>query len=213
MKRSFIYVLVIFATIGLVLGKYFIQKDLENVPEDISNMDSSKLIEGLEELDDINEITGVDGVNSTFTIINKENDTYKTEYEYVLRINEISGSYKYKKGKEESYLIFDASGTAKFNLTANETIIIYDIPVNSTYKLEQSANKKYKTKIGDTVTNVSEGSTFVETKITFNNINVGSKQYTPETKDEIKIVLGLLAISIAVLFSLSKLKITKFTTE
>ena len=210
MKRSFIYVLVIFTAIGLVLGKYFIQKDLENVPMDISELDNTKHIE---ELEGEKEITGVDSVNSTFTITNKENDTYKTEYNYVLKINEISGTYKIKKNKEESYLIFDASGTAKFTLTANDVLIIYDIPVNSTYRLEQSTNKKYKTKIGDEVTNISEGTTFVETNIVFNNINISSKQYTPETKDEIKIILGILALSIATLFALSKLKITKFTTE
>ncbi len=210
MKRSFIYVLVIFTAIGLVLGKYFIQKDLENVPMDISELDNTKHIE---ELEGEKEITGVDSVNSTFTITNKENDTYKTEYNYVLKINEISGTYKIKKNKEESYLIFDASGTAKFTLTANDVLIIYDIPVNSTYRLEQSTNKKYKTKIGDEVTNISEGTTFVDTNIVFNNINVSSKQYTPETKDEIKIILGILALSIATLFALSKLKITKFTTE
>ncbi len=210
MKRSFIYVLVIFTAIGLVLGKYFIQKDLENVPMDISELDNTKHIE---ELEGEKEITGVDSVNSTFTITNKENDTYKTEYNYVLKINEISGTYKIKKNKEESYLIFDASGTAKFTLTANDVLIIYDIPVNSTYRLEQSTNKKYKTKIGDEVTNISEGTTFVETNIVFNNINVSSKQYTPDTKDEIKIILGILALSIATLFALSKLKITKFTTE
>jgi hypothetical protein len=210
MKRSFIYVLVIFTAIGLVLGKYFIQKDLENVPMDISELDNTKHIE---ELEGEKEITGVDSVNSTFTITNKENDTYKTEYNYVLKINEISGTYKIKKNKEESYLIFDASGTAKFTLTANDVLIIYDIPVNSTYRLEQSTNKKYKTKIGDEVTNISEGTTFVDTNIVFNNINVSSKQYTPDTKDEIKIILGILALSIATLFALSKLKITKFTTE
>ena len=72
MKRSFIYVLVIFTAIGLVLGKYFIQKDLENVPMDISELDNTKHIE---ELEGEKEITGVDSVNSTFTITNKENDT------------------------------------------------------------------------------------------------------------------------------------------
>ncbi len=210
MKRSFIYVLVIFTAIGLVLGKYFIQKDLENVPIDINGLDNTKHIE---EQEGEKEITGVDNVNSTFTITNKENDTYKTEYNYVLKINEISGSYKIKKNKVESYLIFDASGTAKFTLTANDVLTIYDIPVNSTYRLEQSTNKKYKTKIGDEVTNISEGTTFVDTNIVFNNINVSSKQYTPDTKDEIKIILGILALSIATLFALSKLKITKFTTE
>lgn len=210
MKRSFIYVLVIFTAIGLVLGKYFIQKDLENVPMDINGLDNTKHIE---EQEGEEEITGVDNVNSTFTITNKENDTYKTEYNYVLKINEISGSYKIKKNKEESYLIFDASGTAKFTLRANDVLTIYGIPINSTYRLEQSANKNYKTKIGDEVTTISEGTTFVDTNIVFNNINVSSKQYTPDTKDEIKIILGILALSIATLFALSKLKITKFTTE
>ncbi len=210
MKRSFIYILVILATIGLVLGKYYMQKDLENVPTELTELDSGKFINSEEEQ---KEITGVDNAKSTFTITNKENDTYKTEYNYVLKINEISGSYRYSKNGEESYLIFDATGTAKFTLVANDTMVIYDIPLNSTYHLEQSSNKKYKTKIGDEVTTISEGSTFVDTNITFNNINVGSKQYTPDTVDNIKIIITLLSISVAILFVLSKLKITKFTTE
>ena len=64
MKRSFIYILVIVLTIGFVLSKYFIQRDLENVPLDaIQEFESGKYIQ--DDLDTFKEIIDSESIKSS----------------------------------------------------------------------------------------------------------------------------------------------------
>ncbi|MBR4694404.1 MAG: hypothetical protein IKP07_06275 [Bacilli bacterium] len=212
MKRSFIYILVIVLTIGFVLSKYYIQNDLENVPiEAIEEFESGKYIQ--DDLDTFKEIIDSESIKSSLTIENKQNDTEKVKYDYVLKVSETKGSYLYKIGDDESYLIFDATGTAKFNLFSNETITIYNLPLDSTYKVEQVENSKYKTKVGDETTLVGEGNIFIDSKVTFNNISISSKEYTPDTADGIKLIMMLLIIASLSIMFLTRLKVQRFTTE
>ena len=212
MKRSFIYILVIVLTIGFVLSKYYIQKDLENVPiEAIEQFEGGKYIQ--DDLDTFKEIVDSESIKSSLTIENKQNDTTKVKYDYVIKVGETTGSYLYKIGDEESYLIFDATGTAKFNLFSNETITIYGLPLDSAYKVEQAANSSYKTKVGDETSLVGEGNIFVDSKVTFTNISKTSKECTPDTADSIKIIMLLLIIASITIMLLTRLKVERFTTE
>ncbi len=208
MKRSFIYILVVVATIGFVLAKYYLEQDLANVPADF-DYNTGKYIE--ENPDgSFKEIMDSEATPATMVIQNKENDTNKTKYDYVLKISDISGSYKCKKNNEEFYIIFDATGKTTFSLLANETMTIYNVPLEANYSLEQLENKNYKTKIGDKETNISEGTIFEDNTIVFNNINKSSKQYSPDTKDGIKIMFYTLCLSFMIMIILLRLKVERY---
>lgn len=208
MNRNFIYIIVVIATIGFVFGEDYLRKDLENVGDDILNLDTGKMIEEVPV--DYKELKDSEAIRTTLEIKNKENDTNKTVYNYVLHIDDIKGSYKTKKGNKEYYTIFDATGTAKIELLANESIMIYDVPLGSPFTLEQLENKDYITKVNDKDVLKVEGTLFTENKVTFENINKTAKQYTPNTVDNIKVSIIILMISITTYLILSKIKIKKF---
>lgn len=150
-KRKHIYILAIFliVTISITTGHI----ELDHRQNQLLNSHTE-----VEEYDDYKEIE----LYYPLEIRNYQNDNKVIEYTYKIKIKYISGAYKYKYKDKESYMVFTANGESQFILESNESIIIYDLPENVEYEIEQITNvsnkyttkidKEYKTKINGTIT-------------------------------------------------------------
>ncbi len=175
MKRSYIYIIVILLTITLVSADFIIGKDLQQIVP---------LDDTYHTIDD-NYVKEASVVGS-ITIKNEQNSDEKITYEYTIKINGLAGAYRYKYNNIESYLIFAANGEANFRLKSNESIIIYDIPVNLDYVIkQQTENSKYTVKVNDNESNTITGEIDESNSIVFNNATkaVPSKD-TKKNSDE-----------------------------
>jgi len=207
MKRRYIYFIAILISIGVVVSINFIDQDLANVSPSTSldNLEKYAISD-----DDSNTID----VKTDLLISNSENDTLQTEYTYSLKIEEVEGAYRYTKGEEENYLIFDATGKTSFTLKGNETITIYDLPTEVGYTITQSSNDDYVTKVNDKTSNTLSGTLQIGTTITFTNTNKNTSNEinndSPNTADKIKTSLIVLVLTGLVCLIIKHLKVKKY---
>lgn len=165
LKRSHIYILVFFFTISLCIAKQHIELDnTTKAPDMNAQLNYS---EKVEDYDDYNEVE----ILYPLEIRNYQNDNTSLEYKYKVKIEGISGAYKYKYKDKENYLVFTANGEAEIVLESNESIIIYDIPDNSSYEIEQitDVSNKYVTKIDNKENNKTTGTVSSTSLVEFNN--------------------------------------------
>ena len=159
-KRKHIYILVIFFIILFSITNSHIELEhRENIL-----LENQKNIEDLEEYNEIDVLYQLE-------IKNYQNDNTNRNYKYKIKIKNISGAYKYRYKDKESYLVFTANGESQFNLESNESIIIYDLPENAEYEIEQTTNvsKQYTTKVDGEYTTKILGNVNGITEVAFDN--------------------------------------------
>ena len=160
MKRSYIYMIVVLLTITLVSSDYIISKDLQNI---IPLDEKYRTVENADATKEANVLT-------TITIKNEQNTDKNIVYKYNIEIPEISGAYRYKYNNKEGYIVFTADGKTNFELNSNESIVIYDVPVDTEYTITQeTTNEEYVTKVGQSETTTYKAKTTNDNNVTFNN--------------------------------------------
>jgi hypothetical protein len=179
LKRSHIYILVFFFTLSICIAKQHIELDNTTKAPDINAQ--LNYSDKVEDYDDYNEVE----ILYPLEIRNYQNDNTSLEYKYKLKIEGISGAYKYKYKDKENYLVFTANGEAEIVLESNESIIIYDIPDNSSYEIEQTTDvsNKYVTKIDNKENNKTTGTVSSTSLVEFNNETL-KEVVKPEVKPE-----------------------------
>ena len=144
-------------------------------------------------------------------IRNVQKDNESVTYTYNVIIRDIVGATRYSIDGKESYIVFSSKGEATFTLKSNQTLIIYDIPYNTYYSIEQAANNKYVTSVNDKKQNIMEGVTVQNNIITFNNTSKVINA-NPNTADYsiIYIASGILSF-IALIVLIKTVKVKRFT--
>ena len=208
-KRQHIYVLVVFFTIALCITKQHIeQESLSKHP----NMDAQNNIN--EEYEDYYELD----ILYPLEIRNYQNDNIKLEYIYKLKIDGISGTYKYKYKDKENYMVFTANGEAQIVLESNESITIYDVPDNSTYEIEQltDVSDKYTTKIDNKENNKTTGTITSTSLVEFDNetikeiVEPDHQEENPYTKDKHYLILLMSTVALVLILCARNLKVKRF---
>ena len=169
-KRKHIYILAIFliVTISITTGHI----ELDHRENQLLNTQQNE-----EQYDDYKEID----ILYPLEIRNYQNDNKVIEYTYKIKIKDISGAYKYKYKDKESYMVFTANGESQFILDSNESIIIYDLPENAEYEIEQTTNvsDNYTTKVDKEYKTIIKGNVTASSQVAFDN-----ETKKPETKPE-----------------------------
>lgn len=203
MNRKYIYILVIILTIVLVVYNQYIGLSAEQNAVELDN------------LPNIEETQKNTEVKYNLTIKNSQNDENDLIYSYKITIPTISGAYKYSKNNEESYLIFTANGAAELTLNSNDTLVLYDLPDGTNYKVEQitDVTDKYTTRIGEEQTTIIEGTISETNTIEFTNETIIQKEpvkKNPFTSDNHYLVLFVCLYAIILVLIATKLKIKRF---
>ena len=224
MDRRIVYIIVIALTIVLIVSDYFINKDLSAVPPVPIET------EGVKEISDeeFEEIYKSSAILAPLTLKNYQNDNEIIVYTYNIKINEIQGAYRYtlydsnNSPIKESYLVFAANGEGTIKLNSNESIIIYNLPTDVNYKIEQYATlgDKYTTKVANTVTSSYEGVISLDNNVYFVNETTNSKKESiniyeekednPTTEDNHEKHILYLMISITIFLAISSIKVKRF---
>jgi len=206
-NRKHIYILIIFFTIGICITRQ--QLELDNTTP-LPNMDSQNKIE---EYDEYNELE----ITYPLEIRNYQNDNNSFEYTYKLKIKGISGTYKYKYKDRENYMVFTANGEAKIVLDSNESIIIYDIPDNYEYEIEQitDVSDKYTTKIDNEKSNKVTGTITSNSMVAFDNetkkeIVSPEKEENPYTVDKHYLIILMSTLALMLIILARAVKIKRF---
>ena len=222
MKRSYIYMIVVLLTITLVSSDYIISKDLQNI---IPLDEKYRTIENADATKEANVLT-------TITIKNEQNTDKNIVYKYNIEIPEISGAYRYKYNNKEGYIVFTADGKTNFELNSNESIVIYDVPVDTEYTITQeTTNEEYVTKVGQSETTTYKAKTTNDNNVTFNNStkveeqkptqeqpnqeqpkkdNKANKKDIPNTGEtEIRMAV-LLLLAFLIIYCVRKIKVKRF---
>ncbi len=218
MKRSYVYLIVVLLTISLVCADFIIGKDLKKI---IPLDDTYRTLEG--------DVPGTKeaAVYTSLTIQNEQSSDEKITYNYTIHIKDVSGAVRSSYNGNEKYTVFSANGEAKFQLKSNESIVFYEVPVGSYYKVTQvTNNNKYNVKVGSNLTRVYESVIEEDTNITFNNApknkavpakekatkkeqKVPKKEIPNTSETEIKMVLVLI-ISLLVIWCFRRIKVKRF---
>lgn len=169
-NRKHIYIIALFIIIAISITTSHIELDhrenqLLNTQQNVEQYDDYKEIDILYPLE----------------IRNYQNDNKVIEYTYKIKIKDISGAYKYKYKDKESYMVFTANGESQFVLDSNESIIIYDLPENVEYEIEQTTNvsDNYTTKVDKEYKTIIKGNVTASSQVAFDN-----ETKKPETKPE-----------------------------
>lgn len=169
-NRKHIYIIALFIIIAISITTSHIELDhrenqLLNTQQNVEQYDDYKEIDILYPLE----------------IRNYQNDNKVIEYTYKIKIKDISGAYKYKYKDKESYMVFTANGESQFVLDSNESIIIYDLPENVEYEIEQTTNvsDNYTTKVDKEYKTITKGNVTASSQVAFDN-----ETKKPETKPE-----------------------------
>ena len=143
-------------------------------------------------------------------IKNIQDDTREFNYTYVINIEDLVGAVKYSINGNMEYTVFNAKGEASIIMTSNDTLVLYDIPIDRSISVVQTTNENYKVYIDGNNTNKFSGVTGSINDIEFNN-NSNSNVKNPNTIDRVFNYV-ILAISLLILIiSLSQVKVKKFT--
>ena len=150
----------------------------------------------------------------TLEIDNIQVDKTSQKYTYTVKIDKLSGAVKYSINGTENYKVFNARGEANFEISSNDKLVIYEVPIGVSYSVTQSSISTYKTTINNNETNTSAGTTGAATIIKFNNDKKdATANENPKTEDNIWIY-GLFLIAMgAIIFALTRIKTPKYTTE
>lgn len=172
----------------------------------IDNIDSEITRENENDLDENDQIS-----KTTIEIRNVQTDNENVTYTYNVIIRDIVGAIKYTIDGEEAYAVFSSKGEATFNLNSNQTLIIYDIPYNTYYSIEQVTNNKYVTSVNNKKQNIMEGVTVQNNIITFDNTSKVVNA-NPNTADYsiVYIASGILSF-IALIVLIKTIKVKRFT--
>lgn len=169
-NRKHIYIIALFIIVAISITTSHIELDhrenqLLNTQQNVEQYDDYKEIDILYPLE----------------IRNYQNDNKVIEYTYKIKIKDISGAYKYKYKDKESYMVFTANGESQFVLDSNESIIIYDLPENAEYEIEQTTNvsDNYTTKVDKEYKTIIKGNVTASSQVAFDN-----ETKKPETKPE-----------------------------
>lgn len=206
MSRKIVYIVVFITTIALVVYNDYQQNSTLN-----DALDSNETREL-----NIAESYNSSELPTSLTIQNYQNDEEEITYTYTLKINDIEGAYRYKYNDKESYLVFSAKGESQITLKSNESLTIYDLPVNTNYLIEQinDVSDTYTTTTNNENKTSNEGTISYETIITFDNKTILSKEEpskNPFTSSKpITIFVIMCFISLVIYTIIHKIKITRF---
>ena len=185
--------------------------ELDNTTS-LPNMDSQLNISENEDI--YNEIE----ILYPLEIRNYQNDNNSLKYTYKLKIEGVAGTYKYKYKDKEDYMVFTANGEAEIILESNESIIIYDMPDNSSYEIEQlnTASDKYVTKVDDRINNKVSGNVTSNSLVEFDNQTIkaieapGEEQENPYTKDKHYLIVLMATLAFMLIITAKALSIKRF---
>ncbi len=206
MSRKIVYIVVFITTIALVVYNDYQQNSTLN-----DALDSNETREL-----NIAESYNSSELPTSLTIQNYQNDEEEITYTYTLKINDIEGAYRYKYNDKESYLVFSAKGESQITLKSNESLTIYDLPVNTNYLIEQinDVSDTYTTTTNNENKTSNEGTISYETIVTFDNKTILSKEEPSEnpftSSKPITIFVIMCFISLVIYTIIHKIKITRF---
>lgn len=169
-NRKHIYIIALFIIVAISITTSHIE--LDHRENQLLNTQPN-----VEQYDDYKEID----ILYPLEIRNYQNDNKVIEYTYKIKIKDVSGAYKYKYKDKESYMVFTANGESQFVLDSNESIIIYDLPENVEYEIEQTTNvsDNYTTKVDKEYKTIIKGNVTASSQVAFDN-----ETKKPETKPE-----------------------------
>ena len=206
MSRKIVYIVVFITTIALVVYNDYQQNSTLN-----DALDSNETREL-----NIAESYNSSELPTSLTIQNYQNDEEEITYTYTLKINDIEGAYRYKYNDKESYLVFSAKGESQITLKSNESLTIYDLPVNTNYLIEQinDVSDTYTTTTNNENKTSNEGTISYETIVTFDNKTILSKEEPSEnpftSSKPITIFVIMCFISLVIYTIIHKIKLTRF---
>lgn len=206
MSRKIVYIVVFITTIALVVYNDYQQNSTLN--DAIDSNETREL--------NIAESYNSSELPTSLTIQNYQNDEEEITYTYTLKINDIEGAYRYKYNDKESYLVFSAKGESQITLKSNESLTIYDLPVNTNYLIEQinDVSDTYTTTTNNENKTSNEGTISYETIVTFDNKTILSKEEPSEnpftSSKPITIFVIMCFISLVIYTIIHKIKITRF---
>ncbi len=207
-NRKHIYILVLFLIITISITTSHVELEHRD----------NKLLEAQnnikEEYDDYNEID----ILYPLEIKNYQNDNKVISYTYKIKINGISGAYKYKYKDKESYMVFTANGESEFILDSNESIIIYDLPDNAEYEIEQLTNVSdtYTTKVDKELVTKIVGNVTANAEVAFDNetikqeVKPNDKVDNPYTKDSYYFIVIIATFALIITFLGKNFKYKRF---
>ena len=153
--------------------------------------------------------------NSNIKIVNIQSEETPVilEYEYKIKIDGIVGKIKCKYKNNDQELVFNENNEAIVNIKSNEEFILYDIPVNTKYTIEQNLIHNYKTLSSGESTNIFNGTVKDENIVEFKNIS-SIVVTNPNTADNNVIVFILCDILVFMTFIvLKKTKVQRYETQ
>jgi len=222
MDRKIIYLIVIILTIVLIVSDHFINKDLEAVKPVPVDTDTVKEISD----EEFEEIYKSSAILAPLTLKNYQNDDNVIVYTYNIKINEIQGAYRYTHYDKDNspirdnFLVFAANGEASIKLNSNESIVIYNLPTDVAFRIEQYATlgDNYTTKVGDSEKATYEGVISLDNNVYFVNettkkesVNIyEEKEDNPTTADYHEKHILYLMISLSILLSIVSVKVKRF---
>ena len=210
MPRKTVYFLVVILTLVLAISDQYITKDLENVPK--SEKTEERVLKDNDSLDDAYKAAQV---VAPLTIKNYQNDNRDVSYLYNIKVENLEGAYRYTIGDVEKYIVFAANGEASFYLKSNETITIYDIPVDLKYTVKQETilDGIYTIKTNNVDTDTAKGTITLDNNIIFNNetvINEETNKNNPTTADLTVKIIILLLLTIIAFLAINRVHIKRF---
>ena len=135
------------------------------------------------------------------------------EYEYKIKIDGMVGKIKGKYKNNDQEIVFNENNEAIINIKSNEEFILYDIPVNTKYTIEQNLIHNYKTLSSGESTNIFNGTVKDENIVEFKNIS-SIVVTNPNTADSNVIVFILCDILVFMAFIvLKKTKVQRYETQ
>lgn len=208
-KKTYLAFLLFLLVLTITLSGLLINKILKN--ESTNDVRYMKTTINNVNTEDKLAMAKVKKANITITNIQSEETPVTLTYTYKIKIENVTGSLKYKQNGIENYLLFDQNNEATFTLNSNEEITLYDIPTNNKYRIEQSTNKEYRTINSGDSTNVYNGIVSEENTIEFKNISsiVTTNPETTTSSNIINLVLLDTLVLLALIF-LKKAKIQRY---
>ena len=152
----------------------------------------------------VNNITKLDGNNTVnLTIKNTQDGSEVLTYVYRIKLSNVMGTY-FTSGDS-----IDSTGSAKINLNSNESITIYDLPVNETFSVSQEKKDGYSLTVNNLNNSSIDGILSSNQMVEFKNSN-SSVKTNPRTADNIHMIGIIFIGAIAGLAVLSMRKVRRF---